>query len=154
MGKNGRILKAAIAVFGISLTPLGSAVVQAQSSGDRPLVPLTGIPPGPSLTDYYAIVQSPTVLVALGKALFWDTQVGKANGQACASCHFHAGADPRTANQLSPGLKVQPIPDTTFGGTLAGASGVRTGGPVVRESPGAVPVAGPVGSWRSTCPSS
>ncbi len=127
MGNNGRILKAAIAVFGISLAPVGSAVVQAQSSGDRPLVPLTGIPPGPSLTDYYAIVQSPTVLVALGKALFWDTQVGKANGQACASCHFHAGADPRTVNQLSPGLKVQPVSDTTFGGTLVGASGTRTG---------------------------
>src|SRR5262245_62487950 len=30
--------------------------------------------------------------VTLGKALFWDMQVGS-DGQACASCHFHAGAD-------------------------------------------------------------
>src|SRR2546427_2383165 len=28
--------------------------------------------------------------IALGKALFWDQQVGR-DGQSCASCHFHAG---------------------------------------------------------------
>jgi cytochrome c peroxidase len=42
--------------------------------------------------------------IRLGKALFWDMQVGS-DGQACASCHFHAGADNRARNQLSPGLK-------------------------------------------------
>lgn len=41
--------------------------------------------------------------VALGKALFWDQQAGS-DGMACASCHFHAGADARTKNQVSPGL--------------------------------------------------
>ncbi len=40
----------------------------------------------------------------LGKALFWDTQVGS-NGAACASCHFHAGADIRIKNQVDPGVK-------------------------------------------------
>ncbi len=40
----------------------------------------------------------------LGKALFWDMQVGSDGVQACATCHFHAGADSRTTNQLSPGL--------------------------------------------------
>ncbi len=127
MNTKGRILKTAVAVLGISFIPIGSTIVQAQSSGDRPLVPLTGVPPGPSLTEYYTIVQSPAVLVALGKALFWDTQVGKANGQACASCHYHAGADTRTVNQLSPGLKVQPTGDTSFGGTFVGASGTKKG---------------------------
>ncbi len=39
----------------------------------------------------------------LGKALFWDMQVGSDGVQACASCHFHAGADSRTRNQLNPG---------------------------------------------------
>jgi cytochrome c peroxidase len=39
--------------------------------------------------------------IALGKALFWDINVGS-DGIACASCHFHAGADRRTKNQLSP----------------------------------------------------
>ncbi len=43
-------------------------------------------------------------LVALGKALFWDMQLGSDGVQACASCHFHAGADNRTKNQVSPGL--------------------------------------------------
>jgi cytochrome c peroxidase len=38
----------------------------------------------------------------LGKALFWDMQVGSDSVQACGSCHFAAGADPRTRNQLNP----------------------------------------------------
>src|SRR4051812_5908659 len=42
--------------------------------------------------------------IALGKALFWDEQVGS-DGQACASCRFHAGADDRTKNQLNPGVR-------------------------------------------------
>jgi cytochrome c peroxidase len=42
--------------------------------------------------------------IQLGKALFWDMQVGS-DGQACASCHFHAGADSRTKNQLDPGAQ-------------------------------------------------
>jgi len=41
--------------------------------------------------------------VRLGKALFWDMQVGSDGVQACASCHFHAGADNRTKNALNPG---------------------------------------------------
>ena len=39
--------------------------------------------------------------IILGKALFWDMNVGS-DGVACATCHFHAGADRRTKNQLSP----------------------------------------------------
>lgn len=41
--------------------------------------------------------------VRLGKALFWDMQVGSDGVQACASCHFHAGTDNRVRNQLNPG---------------------------------------------------
>ena len=51
---------------------------------------------------------------ALGKALFWDMQVGSDGVQACASCHFRAGADPRSRNQISPGLKHMPEPDLTY----------------------------------------
>ncbi len=40
----------------------------------------------------------------LGKALFWDMQVGSDGVQACGTCHFAAGADNRTRNQLSPGI--------------------------------------------------
>ena len=45
----------------------------------------------------------------LGKALFWDQQAGS-DGNACAGCHFSAGADPRIKNQLSPGFN-----DVSFG---------------------------------------
>src|SRR5688500_14967461 len=50
--------------------------------------------PGPSnLGDF---VRDPGMAIALGKALFWDMQVGSDGVQACASCHFRAGADPRS----------------------------------------------------------
>jgi len=39
---------------------------------------------------------------ALGKALFWEMQVGSDTVQACASCHFNAAADNRTKNQTNP----------------------------------------------------
>jgi cytochrome c peroxidase len=57
----------------------------------------------------------------LGKALFGDMQAGS-DGQACASCHFHAGADNRARNQLSPGLKAVPE-DTLFGNNFLGVPG-------------------------------
>jgi cytochrome c peroxidase len=38
----------------------------------------------------------------LGKAIFWDQQLGSDSVQSCGSCHFHAGADNRTKNQLNP----------------------------------------------------
>ena len=41
--------------------------------------------------------------VRLGKALFWDIQLGSDGLTACASCHYHAGADNRPMNTLHPG---------------------------------------------------
>jgi len=38
----------------------------------------------------------------LGKAAFWDMQVGSDGVQACGTCHFSAGVDIRTRNQLNP----------------------------------------------------
>ena len=62
--------------------------------------------------------------VELGKALFWDMQAGSDGIQACASCHFNAGADSRTKNQISPGVarakvnldtgRIEGDEDTTF----------------------------------------
>src|SRR6476619_577974 len=68
--------------------------------------------PGPSNLNEF--VRDPAMARALGKALFWDMQVGSDGLQACASCHFRAGADPRSKNQLSPGLKKVPTPDLTY----------------------------------------
>jgi len=126
---NSRSWKVVIAVLGVGLIPVGSTVVQAQTPGDRPLSRLTGVPPAPSVDAWNAIVKDPATLVALGKALFWDTQVGKANEQACASCHFHAGVDSRTVNQLSPGLKREPTPDSSFGGVANPPNGFSNPGP-------------------------
>jgi cytochrome c peroxidase len=50
------------------------------------------------------IVKDQTALIRLGKALFWDMQVGSDGIQACATCHFSAGADIRARNQISPNL--------------------------------------------------
>lgn len=59
--------------------------------------------------------------IALGKALFWDTQIGSDSRTSCASCHFHAGADSRVKNQVNPGILANPA-DSTF--QLAGPNGV------------------------------
>ena len=58
----------------------------------------------PLQADLSAFVVDKLAAQQLGKALFWDTQVGS-DGNACASCHFHAGADIRVQNQVNPGLK-------------------------------------------------
>ena len=59
-----------------------------------------GVPPMPGLANF---IRDRQAAIVLGKALFWDAQAGS-DGNACASCHFHAGADNRMKNQLSPGL--------------------------------------------------
>ena len=61
-------------------------------------------PPDPSgteagrpvgLADY---VSDRAAAVRLGKALFWDMNVGSDGNTACATCHFQAGADNRITN--------------------------------------------------------
>ena len=68
-------------------------------------VPLSKVPiPMPAnLGDF---VKDRNAALKLGKALFWDMNTGGDGGQACASCHYRAGADPfdvRATNQLNPG---------------------------------------------------
>src|SRR5262249_28076064 len=48
--------------------------------------------------------------------LFWDMQVGSDGVQACATCHFRAGADPRSINQLNPGGADNPDSTIDLGG--------------------------------------
>ena len=50
------------------------------------------------LTDF---IKNKDMAIALGKAFFWDQAVGS-DGQACASCHFSAGADNRSKSMISP----------------------------------------------------
>jgi cytochrome c peroxidase len=66
----------------------------------QPLRSLKGVAvPEPS--DLVVYVRDRGMLVVLGKALFWDMQAGSDGRTACATCHFHAGADHRAHNQLS-----------------------------------------------------
>jgi len=59
--------------------------------------------------------------IALGKALFWDSQSGGDGVTACATCHFSEGRDRRVTNTTNPG------PDGVFaltppGGTVTAAN--------------------------------
>lgn len=60
--------------------------------------------PVPEPSNLKDFIRDKPAAIRLGKALFWDMQVGSDGRTACASCHFHAGADNRIKNQLSPGL--------------------------------------------------
>src|SRR5690606_15858924 len=59
--------------------------------------------PVPEPSNLHEFVKNDAQAIALGKALFWDMQVGSDGVQACATCHFRAGADPRSKNQVHPG---------------------------------------------------
>jgi len=83
-----------------------------------PIPPVPGLLDGPD-----PIIIDKDKAIALGKALFWDTNVGS-DGQACGSCHFSAGADGRIKNQIDPGTKSRLPSGQTFD-TL----GSGTGGP-------------------------
>ncbi|MFL6387141.1 MAG: cytochrome c peroxidase [Terriglobales bacterium] len=88
------------------------AHVRAQSGGGlpeqgmviplRPLAPLSTVPV-PAVFGMEGILADKTAAIELGKALFWDMQAGSDDIQACASCHFNAGADSRAINQVNPG---------------------------------------------------
>src|SRR6478735_4185710 len=95
------------------------AHVRAQSGGLpeqgmviplRPLAPLSTVPV-PPVFGMEGILADKAAAIELGKALFWDMQAGSDDTQACASCHFNAGADSRATNDVNPG---QAGGDNTF----------------------------------------
>ena len=61
--------------------------------------------PGPSATELADVIQNKQAAIALGKAFFWEMQFGSDGVTACATCHFNAGADSRTNNQIDPGIR-------------------------------------------------
>jgi cytochrome c peroxidase len=105
----------------VAVAILAGHTVSAQLVAPEPSQPLASlktvaVSEPPNLGEF---VKDKPAAIALGKALFWDLQVGSNGQQSCASCHFHAGGDNRDKNQLSPGLlRVNasggPDPDITF----------------------------------------
>ena len=74
--------------------------------------------PAPMNLDQF--VRDRQAAIALGKAFFWDMQMGSDGVTSCATCHFHAGADSRNINTLAPALlqrnaQRQGNPDTQIG---------------------------------------
>ena len=107
---------------------LGTACGETNPAGPTPpeppprLLPLSAVtvprPAGGDVVDEAAAVR-------LGKALFWDVQAGSDGRTACATCHFHAGADSRRRNTIHPGpngaFEDVPGPGAVFaGGSLRG----------------------------------
>lgn len=88
-----RPLYRAIAL-GLSLNLLTSPATAA-------LVSLKSVPvPKPANLAKYVVDEG--AAIRLGKALFWEMQLGSDGLTACATCHFHAGTDSRTRNSLAP----------------------------------------------------
>ncbi|MGD8809244.1 MAG: cytochrome c peroxidase [Gammaproteobacteria bacterium] len=67
----------------------------------RTVVEREGVPLPSNLSRYVSDMQA---AAQLGKALFHEQAVGSDAVQACVTCHFNAGADSRSKNQISPGL--------------------------------------------------
>jgi len=107
-GSRRRVVRTAVALpLAATLAAATMVPITAQDAEEPPPPPasLKTVPiPGPSASELAQYVQDKAAAIRLGKALFWDTRVGSDNKTACASCHFHAGADSRTRNQINPGL--------------------------------------------------
>lgn len=107
VGMNPLHITAALGLAGVvgamQLFAPSKANAQVPPPAEAP-IPLTALNtvqvPLPADLDVY--IKDRAAAIRLGKALFWDMQVGSA-GQACASCHYNAGADSRSVNQLNPG---------------------------------------------------
>jgi len=85
--------------FLIAIAIAGPLLAQGPGQGRRiGSLKNVRLPPPANLPQY---VRDNGALAVLGKALFWDMQLGSDGRTACATCHFHAGADHRAQNQLS-----------------------------------------------------
>ena len=93
------------AVTGSPMNPLeyikvGDRATVTEASGVPPPLSTLVVPLPGKLDDF---VKDEAAATRLGKALFWDTQVGGDGQTACATCHFSAGVDARVINTVHPG---------------------------------------------------
>ncbi|MBR8835735.1 MAG: cytochrome C peroxidase [Stigonema ocellatum SAG 48.90 = DSM 106950] len=100
-----RIKKTATIIVFVSIAIIAGHTVSAQVAPSGPQAPPSlksvSVPEPDDISNY---IRDKTAAIALGKTLFWDMQVGSDGIQSCASCHFHAGTDSRSKNQINPGL--------------------------------------------------
>ena len=86
--------------IGAVLLALSARSTVAQVPIYPPSLRTQPVPEPPTIREF---VRDPQAAIALGKALFWDIAVGSDGQTACASCHGHAGVDPRRTNVVHPG---------------------------------------------------
>jgi len=79
---------------------LAARTTVAQDFDYPPSLRGLAVPEPPTILQY---VRSRSAAIALGKSLFWDTNLGSDGQTACASCHGAAGVDPRRTNAVNPG---------------------------------------------------
>lgn len=119
-------------VFLLSLYHFSESALAVESTQNNSSPPTLALGPMPISLKYLPIPEVPGLLdgsnpivvdkkaaIALGKALFWDTNVGS-DGMACGSCHFHAGVDRRAKNQVAPGGQSSPLNSQGFNNSAAG----------------------------------
>ncbi len=149
-------------IANVSPDVAGGGSVSAMIEEMDPIVPIAPPPslrtvPVPVMPDLLSLVQDRKAAVQLGKALFWDMQVGSDGRTACATCHHHAGADSRVTGSLNAGRDgVLTATDGTTNALLAalvgtddvrGSAGVR---PMVRQGNRAVAASGHGGGRQVT----
>jgi cytochrome c peroxidase len=77
--------------------------IWAQNLTAAGLAPSLKRVPVPQPSNLSVFVKNSAAAITLGKALFWDMQVGSDAVQSCSSCHYHAGVDVRAKNTMNPG---------------------------------------------------
>ena len=110
------ILTLAAGWYGSNVLALGDVPV----GGTTPTAPVDAAPqpeglkgvPVPTPSNLGEFVANKSEAIRLGKALFWDMQLGSDGKTACASCHFQAGSDSRSKNQVNPGQARMSSPST------------------------------------------
>src|SRR4026208_2213504 len=107
VGQKERTMRTSVARASarLFLVMLGVIAGVGQAAGQVPSLSDIPVARPPNLGEF---IRDEEAAKALGKALFWDMQVGSDGVQACATCHFRAGADPRSINQANPGRANNP----------------------------------------------
>lgn len=81
------------------ITSTAFPTAQAADPPRPPSLKTVALPEPSNLNEF---IKDRQQAIALGKALFWEMRTGSDGTTACASCHFNAGTDSRSKNQINP----------------------------------------------------